>query len=122
MSLRLYFQHILRTLLCIGAMATLFCQQSHAVVIEGQEYFFIQFFNIDNENDSRFVRANWYNWPDPNGVALGTMQRSNEDGWQSDQVGFWRWEGENNDLLVNYYYNQPGVGRRYLCYNETDNI
>ena len=106
MSLRLYFQHILRTLLCIGAMATLFCQQSHAVVIDGQEYFFIQFVNIDNENDCRFVRAKW---PDDNGLELGRMQTDNEQqGLYSDPVGLWRWDG---DLLVCYSNN------RYLRYD-----
>ena len=109
MSLRLYFQHILRTLLCIGAMATLFCQQSHAVTgNDGRDYFFIQFVNI--EGDSRFVRALWR---DSYGVEVGRMQTDNEQqGIISDPVGFWRWDG---DLLV-CYYNYPNY--RYLCYDE----
>jgi hypothetical protein len=87
-------------------MATLFCQQSHAVVIDGQEYFFIQFVNIDNENDCRFVRAKW---PDDNGLELGRMQTDNEQqGLYSDPVGLWRWDG---DLLVCYSNN------RYLRYD-----
>ena len=105
MSLRLYFQHILRTLLCIGAMATLFCQQSHAVTgNDGQEYFFIQFVNI--EGNSRFVRALWR---DSYGVEVGRMQTDNEQqGLISDPVGFWRWDG---DLLVCYYTTSPPPSR-----------
>ena len=110
MSLRLYFQHILRTLLCIGAMVSLFCQQSLAVTgNDGQDYFFIQFVNI--EGDSRFVRALWN---DSYGVEVGRMQTDNEQqGLNSDPVGFWRWDG---DLLV-CYYNYPNY--RYLCYDES---
>ena len=107
MSLRLYFQHILRTLLCIGVMATLFCQQNHAVNVGGQDYFFIQFINIDESNDCRFVRALWNN---NYGVEVGEMQTDNEQqGINSDPVGFWRWDG---DLLVCYHNN------RYLCFDE----
>ena len=111
MSLRPYFQHILRTLLCIGAIATLFCQQSHAVTgNDGRDYFFIQFVNIDESNDCRFVRARWPHYTDnPNGVELGRMQNVNEtQNLGSDAVGFWRWDG---DLLVCYSNN------RFLCYD-----
>ena len=89
-------------------MATLFCQQSHAVTgNDGQEYFFIQFVNI--EGNSRFVRALWR---DSYGVEVGRMQTDNEQqGLISDPVGFWRWDG---DLLV-CYYNFPNY--RYLCYD-----
>ena len=107
MSLRLYFQHILRTLLCIGAMATLFCQQSHAVIAGGNEYFFIQFINLDESIDCRFVRALWNT---SYGVEVGRMQTDNEQqGIIYDPVGFWRWDG---DLLVCYHNN------RYLCFDE----